>query len=512
MKAAGKYIFAVAAVALAAVARVALVDPVLNGRIPFPVFFAALVASVWVGGVGPGLLAAILGYGVTFGLFLMSEDAPGSVSYHLVSAFSYLLVCASTIGMTIALRRAQERAELLAHEAHRKEALVAESERQKDKFIATLAHELRNPLAPIRSGLDLLRRRKGAPADVIERTYGVMDRQLGNLVRLVDDLMDASRFMHGKIKLCKRWVELEDVVGDAIEATRQSIEAAGVDFSVHLPETRTRIYVDPTRLAQVLANLLNNSAKFTPRGGHVELDAAIEGSGSNGDARLVLSVRDNGAGIDAALLARVFDPFVQAEPVGDKKSQGMGIGLYLVRTLVDLHGGTVEARSAGRGQGSEFAVRLPLALGAEEALAPTKPPVPSPHALQRLLVVDDNRDAATGLAEVLKSLGHEVQVAYDGPSALAIEASFEPDLLLLDLGLPEMDGYEVARRLREQTKRKKRPVLVAVTGWGQQEDRSRSRAAGFDAHLVKPLDIPVLERLLDTRFPTQVERLTSRPH
>jgi signal transduction histidine kinase/CheY-like chemotaxis protein len=500
------YLFAMTTVAFATVARLTIIDPVLEGRVPLPAYFAAVIASVWFGGVGPAILASVLGYVAVLILFPDTEHAPPTAAAHVVIALSYGFVCASFIIFAEGLRRARARAEMLAKEAKRGQAALAESDRRKDEFLATLAHELRNPLAPIRSGLDVIEHPSAPPA-LLEKTFRIMDRQVAYLVRLVDDLTDVSRFMSGKIGLRKQWILLESVVADALEMVRLSIEEAGVDLRVELPGEPVWIYVDPTRLAQVLANLLNNSAKFTHPGGFIRLRAAVESTRAEGD-RLVLSVQDNGVGISAEMVPKVFDLFVQERAASGAKATGLGIGLHLVRSLVSLHGGSAEARSEGPGRGSEFVVRLPVALDApprcpELERAPKLQVVVPPPSAHRLLVVDDNRDVADGLAEVLRLLGHEVRVANDGPSALTVEEAFHPDLVLLDIGLPGMDGYEVARRLRKKSEAH-RPLLVAVTGWGQDEDRHRSFEAGFDVHLVKPLDVPVLEKLLDQKLPSQL--------
>jgi signal transduction histidine kinase/CheY-like chemotaxis protein len=511
-----KYVFAVVVVGLATVLRISAIDPVLEGQVPFPAYFAAVIAAVWVGGVGPGTLAAALGYLAAGAIFLQSRSAPPSGGYHLVSLVSYVVVCGSTLLLAERLSRAKARAEALAQEAREGQRALAEGDRRKDEFLATMAHELRNPLSPIRSGLDLVER-EGTPPAMVRRAYRMMDRQVTHLVRLVDDLTDVSRISRGTLALRKRWVDLEEVMGDAVDTSRARIDAAGVHLDIDVPDEKVWVYADPTRLAQVLANLLDNAAIFTKEGGRIELRVAAErgpgggngGGDAGGDERVVLAVRDTGTGISAEVLPKVFDLFALARRDDGEKAKGLGIGLYLVRSLVELHGGTVEARSAGTGQGSEFVVRLPVARGADaprpEAPPQSAQPPPPPRELQRLLVVDDNADVASGLAEVLKLLGYDVQIASDGPSALRLQASYQPDLVFLDIGLPGMDGYEVARRLRKQHDAK-RPVLVAVTGWGQEEDRRRSREAGFDVHLVKPLDIPMLEQVLREGYQPSFDR------
>jgi CheY-like chemotaxis protein len=306
----------------------------------------------------------------------------------------------------------------------------------------------------------------------------------------VDDLLDLSRVSGGKLELRPKRVELAGVISAALEASRPLIESCGHELTVAVPPEPVHMDADPNRLAQVFLNLLNNSAKYTPQGGHVWLVAERQG----GEA--VVRVRDTGVGIAAEMLPRVFELFTQVEGSLERSHGGLGIGLSLVRRLVEMHGGTVEARSEGLGKGSEFVVRLPaLARPADE-----QPPAPGNDAeaaapTRRILVVDDNRDSALSLAMMLSLMGNETRTAHDGPEGLEAAAAFRPDVLLLDIGLPKMNGYDVCRRLRDQPWGKS-IVIVALTGWGQEEDRRRSREAGFDHHLVKPVDPPVLEALL----------------
>jgi signal transduction histidine kinase/ActR/RegA family two-component response regulator len=496
------YLLAVVLVVLATAVRLAAVDPVLEGRVPLPAYFAAVIVSVWLGGVGPGLLAAGLGYAAVIALTPARGQGTSPASY-LVTGLSYWLVCGSTIALAERLRRARASAESHAAEAERGRAALAEGDRRKDEFLAMLAHELRNPLAPIRSTLDLLRLKSAQPG-AVARMREVMERQVGHLCRLVDDLMDVSRISRGRIDLRKQWVELASVVGDAVETSRSLMDEAGVRFTLELPAQPVWLYVDPTRLAQVVANLLNNAARFTPPGGHVALVAKVEGPPPQGSTvpsgqQLALVVRDDGVGISREALSRIFDLYVQGRDELQRSSGGLGIGLSLARRLAQLHGGSLEASSEGVSRGSEFVLRVPLALGAEDAAPPGQATAPRDPELasraRRLLVVDDNRDAAASLAELLELLGHEVRVVHDGPSALAALASFAADTVFLDIGLPGMSGYEVARRLRGTADRAG-PMLIAVTGWGQEEDRRRSREAGFDAHLLKPLDLGMVERIL----------------
>jgi signal transduction histidine kinase/ActR/RegA family two-component response regulator len=364
------------------------------------------------------------------------------------------------------------------------EEALREADRRKDEFLAMLAHELRNPLAPIRSGLDLLALGQVTP-EVIE----LMRRQVENLVRLVDDLLDVSRIMRGKVQLRREPVELAHVVNRAAEMARPLIDAQHHQFTRSLPPDPVWLDADPVRLAQVISNLLNNAAKYTERGGHIWLIAEEE------NGRVVIQVRDTGAGLDADLLPRIFEIFTQAERSIDRSQGGLGIGLTVCKSLVEMHGGTISARSEGPGRGSEFTVRLPILRQAERPLAP--PAAATTTSRRRVLIVDDNAAAARMLSLLLSTFGgHEIQIAHDGPEALEIVERFQPELVLLDLGLPRMDGYEVARRLRERPEFKD-VVLAALTGYGAEEDRRRSQEAGFDEHLTKPPDLDGLQKLFE---------------
>jgi PAS domain S-box-containing protein len=372
----------------------------------------------------------------------------------------------------------------------RAEEALRNAHRRKDEFLATLAHELRNPLAPIRNSLQILKMPR-VDAPTARQTTDMMERQVDHLVRLVDDLLDVSRVMSGKIELRREPVELATVVARAVETAQPLIEVQGHKLELSLPPESLLIDADPVRLAQVVGNLLTNSAKYTESNGHIWLAAQRE------DGKAVLRVRDNGIGIAPDMLPHVFDLFVQAGHSSTKAHGGLGIGLTLVKNLIELHQGSVEAHSAGLGQGCEFVVRLPL-------MAPRRQqPVEenggrsqdTPISGHRLLVVDDNQDAASSLAMLLRLHGHDVRVANDG--ALAIEAAqaFHPDVVFLDLGMPGMDGYEVARRMRKMPELQN-TILAALTGWGQKEDRRRTQEAGFDHHLVKPPEPKALEKLL----------------
>jgi PAS domain S-box-containing protein len=371
------------------------------------------------------------------------------------------------------------------------ESELRDNDRRKDEFLAILAHELRNPLAPIVNSIQIL---KIPTADSVklQNAREMMERQVHHLVRLVDDLLDVSRVMRGKIELHRERLELATVVARAVETAQPLIEAQNHRLEITMPSESLLLHADPVRLSQALGNLLTNSAKYTNANGRIELIAQQEGD------QAVLRVRDNGIGIDLEMLSHIFDLFVQADHSSTKTHGGLGIGLTLVRSLIEMHGGSVQAHSAGVGLGSEFVVYLPLAKETEIALIngssipdSEKPLTPS----MRLLVVDDNKDAATSLEVLLSLMGHDVQVANSGKDALDLVSNYRPHLVLLDLGMPNMDGYEVTRRLREIPELES-TVIVALTGWGQAEDRRRTAEAGFDHHLLKPLNPGDLESIL----------------
>ncbi|MEO8064048.1 MAG: ATP-binding protein [Pseudomonadota bacterium] len=391
-----------------------------------------------------------------------------------------------TVDVT-AQKRDQERLALVLNRERAQARLLNEQDRRKDEFLATLAHELRNPLAPIRTGLQILR--VGGNAEQSGKTHDMMERQLRHLVRMVDDLLDISRITLGKVTLRKERIDFRAVLHSATESTRSLIESANHEFAVRLPPDPLPLDVDPTRLTQVIANLLNNSAKYTPPGGRIQLTADIDGT------QLILKVTDNGVGIPADMLPRVFEMFTQVGRSIDRSQGGLGIGLTLVRRLVEMHGGKIDAQSAGHGLGTTFTVALPLAPGSA-ALPDDGQEAPTSSAPRRILVVDDNVDAAASLAMLLELDGHTLRVADNGDDALIVAEEFVPDVVFLDIGLPTINGYEVARRLRANPQLPRNMRLIALTGWGTDEDRRRAQAAGFDQHLVKPVDPELLAALL----------------
>lgn len=385
-------------------------------------------------------------------------------------------------------KRAEENARRLVEIAAAKR-LAEDHARQLREFLATLAHELRNPLAPIHNSLGILKL-PGVDAETTQQMHGVLERQLQHLVRLVDDLLDVSRVMQGKIELRSEPVELATVIARAVETAKPLIEAQRHRLTVEVSDPALTLHADPVRLIQIFGNLINNAAKYAEPEANIWVTARCEGT------EAVISVRDTGIGIAADMLPHIFELFTQADHASSKSQGGLGIGLTLVKNLIELHRGSIDVHSAGLGKGSEFIVRLPLACALRDqtdqanhrqrkiSLAP-----------QRLLVADDNKDAAVSLATLLRLQGHEVSVAYDGASALELAKLHQPSLVFLDLGMPGMDGYEVARQLRGIPELQK-TVLAALTGWGQPEDRRRSAEAGFDHHLVKPPDALVVEGLL----------------
>jgi signal transduction histidine kinase/ActR/RegA family two-component response regulator len=370
------------------------------------------------------------------------------------------------------------------------EELLRIADRRKDEFLATLAHELRNPLAPIRTGLDILRLRSGDAA-ATQRATDIMERQLRQMVRLVDDLLDVSRINTGKFTIKPGRVELKAVVNDALEVVRPTIELHGHELAIDLPDRPVFLNGDATRLAQVLSNLLNNAAKYTNRGGRVSLKATVE------DHTLVLVVSDTGIGIAPEMLETVFGMFVQVDSRLERSTAGLGVGLSLARKLVELHGGSIEAHSAGVGHGSQFMVRLPIVVEPELPAKPTPAAFISSESY-RILLADDNVDFVNSIGALLTAMGHSVVITHNGRDALAAAKRFCPDYAFLDIGLPLMSGYDLARGIRELPSGAM-SILIAVTGWGQEKDRQLAFEAGFDHHMVKPVRFEQIEEILGNR-------------
>jgi PAS domain S-box-containing protein len=395
------------------------------------------------------------------------------------------VIGASKVARDISERKRAEQALRQNQEALR------EADRRKDEFLALLAHELRNPLAPIRYAL-ATSRKAGCTLEQRKRAEEVIERQVAHMSRLLDDLLDVSRIKHGTLELKKSRTELTLVLGAAIEAARPILDSKHQTLSLDLPEQTVQLEADPVRLAQVFSNLLINAAKYTDAGGSIELRATREGSA------VVVAVRDNGIGISADMMPRLFTFFSQAHTALGRSEGGLGVGLALARGLASLHGGRIEARSDGPGRGSEFIVRLPVGVAASEvSQVEVSADGPATDARLKILVVDDSRDAADTCATVLELSGHQVQTAYSGRRALELASTFRPHALLLDIGLPDVNGYELARTIRAAPWAEGM-VLIAVTGWGQDEDRRRALEAGFDHHLTKPITAEKLESLLQS--------------
>jgi PAS domain S-box-containing protein len=380
------------------------------------------------------------------------------------------------------LRRAKEAAEAA-------NAKLNEADRRKDEFLAILAHELRNPLAPVRNAVQVLHM-KGSEAPELQWARDVIDRQVQHLTRLIDDLIDVSRISRGKIELKRERVELSTIVQRAVEASRPVIEQFGHELTVNLLPQTIYLDADLTRLAQVFCNLLNNAAKYTDRGGRITISADRQ------ESDIVVSVRDTGIGIPMDMLSCVFEMFKQVDHSSEKSHSGLGIGLTLAKRLVEMHGGSIDADSEGRGKGSVFLVRLPIVTeSSSPGASGTGSGAPLLVTSHRIFVVDDNRDAADSLGMMLRMMGNEVRRAYDGAEAVSVAADFRPTVSLLDIGLPKLNGYDTARAIRNEPWGKNM-FLIAITGWGQEEDRRRSKEAGFDQHLVKPVSPQALMQLL----------------
>ena len=400
---------------------------------------------------------------------------------------------ASITRIALHARRNQYTVRDLLHERETLVDLLRREAKLKNEFLATLAHELRNPLAPIRNGIQILRLSPAsAPA---MQTLEMMDRQIHHLVRLIDDLLDISRITRGKLELRKQKVPLTLLLSNAIESSRPSIESGKHSLTLSAPDEPITLDVDPVRLAQVISNLLNNAAKYTPNGGTITLTARHK------DDTVRIEVKDTGIGLSPQMLTKVFDMFSQADPSMIRSHGGLGIGLTLARRLTEMHNGTVEASSPGLGQGSTFTVILPYEERAQTDTGDVRVKhdrsAPSGGKVHRVLVVDDQVDVAQSLKDLLSLMGQDTHIAFDGPEALRAAKSFKPELIFLDIGMPGMTGYDVARTLRAEAETPK-PTLIAVTGWGDEQNISLAREAGFDRHLTKPVDPLEIEQILQT--------------
>lgn len=370
----------------------------------------------------------------------------------------------------------------------RNEQLLREADQQKDEFLATLAHELRNPLAPICAAAELLKNAKSLAPELRAAT-AILERQARHMTHLVDDLLDISRITSGRIRLQQETVELGELLKTLLDTHRHSLQSARHQATVAIADSPVHVSGDRVRLTQILSNILHNAVKYTPAGGRIEIALRVE------DRQAVASVRDNGMGIPAERLEHIFEPFAQLDTSYEHGDGGLGIGLMLAKKLVELHGGSIEARSAGRGKGTELLVRLPIAAAVPAKHTSAAPRQSDSSASRRVLIADDNHDAAVSLSMLLQAMGHDTRVTHDGIEALEEAELFRPEVVLLDIGMPRLDGYETARRMRRQPWAAATQI-VAVTGWGQETDRQRAKAAGFDRHLVKPVDLGALREVL----------------
>ena len=477
------------AVALAAIYLRWFLDPWLRDAVPYITLYGAVAIAVWFGGLGPAVLAMLLGYAVV-NVRYVSDLGTVSVNgpAESIALALFTLSCSLIIVLGEAMRRARDRYRISEAQVSERARELARADANKSRFLAVLAHELRNPLAPLRTGLALLRMRAQGDASTAE-THEMMERQITQLARLIDDLLDVARIDRGKLELRTQRLPIEQVLRTAIDTAKPNLDAQGHRLEVRYAPERLYVEGDLVRLAQVVSNLLNNAAKFTPPKGRIELSAHAE------DKTLFVRVADNGVGIAPERLREVFDMFVQVEP-GAAAAGGLGLGLTLARAIVRRHGGDIEVRSPGRGKGAEVIVRLPLAAApaAVEVEATAPPLEPAAPERKRVLVVDDNVDAAQTLAACLRMDGHRVESALDGEAALRIAEVLRPDVAFIDLNMPRMDGAEVARRLRV-TPWGRSAHLIALTGMGQPDDLTRTREAGFDEHITKPADLKHILRL-----------------
>jgi signal transduction histidine kinase/CheY-like chemotaxis protein len=469
----------------------------LRDHAPFLVFVVSVAAAAWHGGLWPGLLALVLGtvvgtYFFTDPLYTFALPDPAEQLDVVLFLAVGVLLSAQMEAMHLARRRVEaQRAQLEEQIRRREEAEEAlrQADVRKQEFLATLAHELRNPLVPIRNSLEILRM-QGSHDRGMQAIRDVIERQVRFMGRIIDDLLDSSRIAQNKLQLLTERIALATVVDQAVETSRPFIEAAGHLLTVNLPARPVYLEADPTRLAQVLVNLLNNAAKYTEQGGRISLTAERNGG------EVLVRITDNGLGIPTNVLPRLFDMYMQVDQSLKRSQGGLGLGLPLVQRLVKMHGGSVEAHSDGPGKGSEFVVRLPVALGKPDVeLMPGGDGATQAPTTCRVLIVDDLKDSADSLAMMLRLMGHEVFTAYDGEEAIAAAARLKPDIVLLDIGMPKLNGIDICRRIRQQPWGKSM-VLVAQTGLGQEEDKRRFEEAGFNHHLVKPVDPMAIEKLL----------------
>jgi signal transduction histidine kinase/ActR/RegA family two-component response regulator len=459
--------------------------PWLGASFPFAATFASIAIAVWLGGWGPAVCCAIVGYAVV-NVWLL-EPAGGFVLANIAHALAVALYCftsAVIIGLGEAMRRARDKHRASEQRLMRSTTALQQADTNKSNFLAVLSHELRNPMAPLRNALTLLG--MSPERQTFERVVPIMNRQLAHLSRLVDDLLDVSRIDRGKLELKIERIAMDAVLKEAIETAKPNIEAKSHEFVVRFPADPVYVNGDMVRLTQLVANLLNNAAKFTSPRGHIELALGAE------EDYAIVEVADNGIGVAPEELPKIFDMFVQLDASRSVAAGGLGLGLTLARSIAEIHSGTLEVHSAGLNRGTQFVLRLPVA---RQIVAGEPPRIGARGNLRRrrVLVVDDNHDAATTLAEILRVQGHEVRVAFDGLDGLREAREFGPAVAFIDLNMPRMDGFELARNLR-QDPRTCAMTLVAVTGMGQDADVARTRDAGFSAHLSKPAAEEDIER------------------
>ncbi|MCC9605740.1 response regulator [Blastopirellula sp. JC732] len=482
------YIFAIAATAVALWVRTML-HPILQERLPFGVFYLSVIMSAWLGGTPSAVLAMALGM-LAAAHFVIPPESSLLITEPAdwVSLLIYAIVGAVTIVTFEKTRCDQRKAEQRSLENQKLTETLKRSDLQKDEYLALLAHELRNPLAPIATSVDLMARCRD-DARRFDTLRRAVLRQLSQLVRIVDDLLDVSRYLQGKMRLLRDPFDFREAVGAAVEMVQPQIDEQGHDVRLLIPDVPFGVNGDRVRLVQVVSNLLSNSAKYTPRGGRICIDLRAE----NGVA--VLAVSDNGIGIAEDDRKRIFEAFAQVDSSHTRDHGGLGLGLALVKQLCELHDGTVDVVSRGPGKGSRFEVRLPMVELPTPTVRVVERQEPIDLESMSVMIVDDNRDAAETLSMLLTFEGMSTTVAYDGPMAIDLLRKQKPAFILLDIGLPGMDGYEVARRIRADHGQDG-VKIIALTGWGGPEDRRRTKEAGFDDHVVKPVDPANLVALL----------------
>lgn len=489
------YVFAIAITVAALVIREVFFAKILLLDVPFLFFFISTILAAWYGGMGPGLLASFLGgvfsawYYIKIDILLHNPAAQIKLLLFMLAGILFSVLFESLHFNRKRLMYKRQLLEMEVAQRHRAQEELVEADRRKNQFLATLGHELRSPLGAISNALHLLE--DADDEKVRASALTIMRRQAGHMKKLIDDLLDTARVSENKLVITRQPMPLGEALRNALDAARPAIEARGHHVHLNMPELPLWVDGDMTRLTQVFLNILANSAKYTEPKGHIYVTARREAG------QAIVSIRDNGIGIAPGVLPKIFDLYVQAESTLTQSQGGLGIGLSLVRRLVVLHGGTVTAQSEGVGKGSEFIVRIPLSSHTPAAAAAARKTQDGPARKHCILVVDDNEASAQTLAWMMEAMGHQVKMANDGATALRIAPAFHPDVVLLDLGMPDIDGYEICRRMR------KLPgfdavKIIAQTGWGTPEQQQLSKEAGFDAHLIKPVDVAVLEKVLES--------------